>query len=83
MLALLKDSEPIRDEYLNPVARTRVLDEQGLAGCFMYPTLGMLYEEILKDDPEAVSITFRAFNRWLDEDWGFNHHDRIFNAPPQ
>ena len=31
-----------------PGARTRVLDEQGLAGCFMYPTLGMLYEEILQ-----------------------------------
>ncbi len=81
VLALLKDSEPIRDEYLDPVARTRVLDEQGLAGCFMYPTLGMLYEEILKDDPEAVCITFRAFNRWLLDDWGFDHEGRIFNAP--
>ena len=64
-LALLNDSEPIRPEYLDPVARTTVLDDQGLAGCFMYPTLGMLYEEILKDDPEAVTTTFRAFNRWL------------------
>jgi len=81
VLALLKDSEPIRDEYLNPVARTKVLDDQGLAGCFMYPTLGMLYEEILKDDPEAVGITFRAFNRWLAEDWGFDHEGRIVNAP--
>ena len=58
-----------------------MLDDQGLAGCFMFPTLGMLYEELLKDDPEAVGITFRAFNRWLDEDWGFDHEDRIFTAP--
>ncbi|HVV37212.1 MAG TPA: amidohydrolase family protein [Acidimicrobiales bacterium] len=81
VLAKLKDSEPIRSEYLDPIARTRVLDEQGLAGCFMYPTLGMLYEEILKDDPEAVCITFRAFNRWLLDDWGYDHEGRILNAP--
>ena len=81
VLALLKDSEPLRAEYLDPVARTKVLDEQGVAGCCMYPTLGMLYEELLKDDPEAVGITFRAFNRWLLEDWGFDHEGRILNAP--
>jgi predicted TIM-barrel fold metal-dependent hydrolase len=81
ILELIKDSEPIRDEYLHPDARTRVLDDQGLAGCFMYPTLGMLYEELLKDDPEGVCTTFRAFNRWLDEDWGFDHAGRILNAP--
>ena len=81
VLALLKDSEPIRDEYLHPDARARALDEQGLEGCFMYPTLGMLYEEILKDDPEAVCMTFRAFNRWLLDDWSFDHEGRILNAP--
>jgi predicted TIM-barrel fold metal-dependent hydrolase len=42
----------------------------------------MLYEELLKNDPEAVSTTFEAFNRWLDEDWGFDRGDnRIFAAP--
>lgn len=80
-LELLRDHEPIRAEYLEPVARAKVLDEQGLVGCFMYPTLGMLYEEQLKHDPGAVCTTFRGFNRWLLEDWGFNHEDRIFNAP--
>ena len=41
----------------------------------------MLYEELLKDDPEAVTITFTAFNRWLEEDWGFAYENRIFAAP--
>jgi predicted TIM-barrel fold metal-dependent hydrolase len=81
VLALLRDSEPIRPEYRDPVARAAVLDEQGIAACFMYPTLGMLYEELLKDDPEAVGLTFRAFNRWLLEDWGLDHEGRILNAP--
>jgi len=41
----------------------------------------VLYEELLKEDPEAVTWTFRAFNQWLLEDWGFAHADRIFGAP--
>jgi predicted TIM-barrel fold metal-dependent hydrolase len=28
-----------------------------------------------------VSLTFRAFNQWLDEDWGVNYRGRIFAAP--
>ncbi len=80
-LELLADHEPIRPEYRDPAARVRVLDEQGLAGCFLFPTLGMLYEEALKDDPGAVCLTFRAFNRWLQEDWGFDHEGRILAAP--
>jgi predicted TIM-barrel fold metal-dependent hydrolase len=81
IFARLKDSEPIRPAYRDPVARMAVLDEQGVEGCFMYPTLGMLYEELLKDDPEAVCTTFTAFNRWLLDDWGFDHEGRILNAP--
>ena len=80
-LERLADHEPIRPEYRAPVARTQVLDEQGLAGCFLFPTLGMLYEEALRTDPEAVCLTFRAFNRWLVEDWGFDHDGRILTAP--
>ena len=29
----------------------------------------------------AVTLTFTAFNRWLDEDWGCNYRDRIYAAP--
>ena len=74
--------EPIRAEYRDRDARIAVLDEQGLEAVWLFPTLGMLYEELLKHDPEARRrITFTAFNRWLDEDWGFDYQDRIFAAP--
>jgi predicted TIM-barrel fold metal-dependent hydrolase len=79
-LERLADHEPIRAAYREPAARVETLDEQGLAGCWMFPTLGMIYEELLVHDPEAVCVTFRAFNRWLDDDWGFAH-DRIVVAP--
>ncbi len=32
-------------------------------------------------DPPALMAAFRAFNRWLDEDWGFSYRDRIFGVP--
>ncbi len=80
-IELLRDHEPIRAEYRSPAARLGVLDEQGLEGCFLFPTLGMIYEEPLKDDPFAVCATFRAFNRWLAEDWPFDYHGRILTAP--
>ena len=80
-LALLRDHEPIRPAYRDPSARVTALDEQGLAGCFLFPTLGMIYEEPLREDPEAVCTTFRAFNRWLADDWSFDYQGRILAAP--
>jgi predicted TIM-barrel fold metal-dependent hydrolase len=80
-LDFLRDRERIRPEYRDRDARLRVLDEHGLEAVWLFPTLGVLYEELLKRDPEAVTITFRAFNRWLEEDWGFAYCERIFAAP--
>jgi predicted TIM-barrel fold metal-dependent hydrolase len=80
-LEFLADREPIRAAYRDRDARLAAMDEQGLAACWLFPTLGMLYEELLHEDPEAVCATFRAFNRWLAEDWGFAYRDRIFAGP--
>jgi predicted TIM-barrel fold metal-dependent hydrolase len=80
-LSFLTEREPIRPEYRNRDARIEVLDQQGLESCWMFPTLGMIYEELLTSDPEAACVTFRAFNRWLEEDWGFQYRDRIFAGP--
>jgi predicted TIM-barrel fold metal-dependent hydrolase len=80
-LEFLRDREPIRPEYRDRDARLAVMDAQGLEKIWMFPTLGVLYEETLKYDVEAVTLTFTAFNRWLDDDWGCNYRDRIYAAP--
>ena len=77
----LVDREPLPAEYHDPAARVARLDEFGLEAVWLFPTLGMLYEELLKDDGEAVTLTFTAFNRWLDDDWHLNYEDRIYSAP--
>ena len=79
--ALFGDLEPIRPEYRDRDARLAVMDGQGIDGCFMFPTLAVGMEEALGDDPEAAVAAFHAFNRWLEDDWGYAYRDRIFGAP--
>lgn len=80
-LELLRRHEPIRPEYRDREARLAEMDDQGVGQAWMFPTLGMIYEEALAPNAQAVTTVFRAFNRWLEEEWGFAYQDRIFAAP--
>ena len=73
--------EPMPPEYMDRDARIARLDEQQLDAAWLFPTQGVLYEEPLKNDLDAVITTFTAFNRWLEEDWGLTFKDRLFAAP--
>jgi hypothetical protein len=73
--------EPQPACYRDPAARLATMDEQAIEGAWLFPTLGVLYEELIKQDVEAVCTLFQGFNRWLDEDWGLVYADRIFTAP--
>jgi predicted TIM-barrel fold metal-dependent hydrolase len=79
--ALFGDLEPIPAAYRDRDARLALMDEQGMAGCILLPTLGVGMEQALLPDLDATVATFRAFNRWMDEDWGFAYQERIFGAP--
>jgi predicted TIM-barrel fold metal-dependent hydrolase len=70
-----------RPEYRDRTARLAVMDSQGLEAAIMLPTLGVGMESALEHDSAACNAAFRAFNRWLLEDWGFNFQDRIYGAP--
>lgn len=73
--------EPIRPEYRDRAARLRVLDEQRVMGTLLFPTLGVGLEDALKGDPDACAKVFHAFNRWLDEEWGYRYENRIYAVP--
>jgi predicted TIM-barrel fold metal-dependent hydrolase len=73
--------EPISPAYRDPAARVAVMDQQGLDGAFLFPTLGVGMEVSLNHDVPALVAAFKGFNRWLEEDWGFNYKDRLFAAP--
>ena len=67
--------------FREPAARLRLLDEQGIDACLMFPTLFSLVEERLKDDPDATQVAVRAFNQWLYEEWSYDYQGRIFATP--
>jgi predicted TIM-barrel fold metal-dependent hydrolase len=79
--AAFGELEPISPAYREADARLELMDRQGIEGCFLFPTLGVGMEEALCGDPEAAHASFTAFNRWLEDDWGYAYEDRIFAAP--
>jgi predicted TIM-barrel fold metal-dependent hydrolase len=73
--------EPLRIEYRDRDARVAVAEEQGLDAALLFPTLGCGVEEALKHDVPATMASVTAFNRWLEEDWGFCYRKRIVAVP--
>ena len=80
---LFGDLDPLAEhpEYQNRDARLALMDSQGIQGAIFLPTLGVGMEQALIDDVPALLAAFQAFNRWMDEDWGFAYEERIFAAP--
>jgi predicted TIM-barrel fold metal-dependent hydrolase len=73
--------EPLRSEYRNRDQRIRTMDEQGLGAALLFPTLGCGVEQALAHDIPATMASVRAFNRWLEDDWGFDYQGRIIAVP--
>jgi predicted TIM-barrel fold metal-dependent hydrolase len=78
---LFGDLDPISPAYRNRDARLKLMDEQDLGGAIFLPTLGVGLEMSLYHDAPALLAAFRAFNRWMEDDWGFAYQERIFAAP--
>ncbi len=57
------------------------MDRQGVERVWLFPTLGVVAEKLMNGDPAFIWASYRAFNLWLDENWGFNHGDRIYAVP--
>ncbi len=75
--------EPIRcpDWARNAEARLPHLDELGIQGSLMFPTLASLLEERMRDDPDLTHVVVHSFNEWIYDEWTFNYRDRIFATP--
>ena len=73
--------EPISACYRDRDARIAKMDEQGLDAVLLFPTLGCGVERALERDVPATMATIAAFNRWLEDDWGYSYQNRIIAAP--
>jgi predicted TIM-barrel fold metal-dependent hydrolase len=63
--------------------RLALMDQQGVEAVFVFPTaaVNLEYELYRHLPPESVYANLRAYNRWLDEEWGYNYQNRIFSIP--
>lgn len=82
-------------EFVDRTARLERMDEQRIERCLMLPTTGVGLEPQLREphNRELLYPSLRAFNRWLEEDWGYGgagsaggaggagSEGRIFGAP--
>jgi predicted TIM-barrel fold metal-dependent hydrolase len=71
------------EHYVNHKARIAKMDEQGVEKALMLPTAGIGLATQLTEakHQELLYPTLRAFNRWLEEDWGYGTDGRIYGAP--
>jgi predicted TIM-barrel fold metal-dependent hydrolase len=78
----LMQVEPLsgHPEYQDRASRLRVMDDQGLGSALLFPTFACGVEQGLKDDVGATMATLSAFNRWLEDDWGFGGEGRLYAA---
>src|SRR5215469_11473516 len=68
-------------EFTQRPARLALMDAQGVEAAILLPTLAVAVEYDLRDDVELTYASLRAFNRWLEEDWGYGADGRIFSVP--
>jgi len=66
---------------MQKAARLELMDAQGIEATLLFPSVGVAVEHEMHDDPEAMYAALRAFNRWLEEDWGYGSDRRIYAAP--
>jgi predicted TIM-barrel fold metal-dependent hydrolase len=77
----LMQVEPLQSEYQDRDARLSATKRQNLGAVLLFPTVGCGVEEALRHDVPATMASLSAFNRWLEEDWGFAYEHRLVTAP--
>lgn len=75
------DLEPMRVEYQDRDQRLAVMDRQGVERTWLFPTLAVAIEQLMFDDTALHCAALGALNRWMEEDWGFDHQGRLHAIP--
>ena len=73
--------EPVQPAYQERDARLALMDAQGVDAMVLFPTVAVCVEHFMKENPERTYLNVHAFNRWLDETWGYGTDGRIYGVP--
>ena len=72
---------PLDPAFVDRDERVARMDEQGLDAVILFPTTGVCVEHCMRHDPELTYVNLRAFNEWVEDDWGYDYRGRIYAAP--
>jgi len=79
--ALVAEFKSRTEAYGNRELRLALMDEQGIDKALMYPVSAHDIEYEFADNVDAIYANVRAFNRWMHEEVGFAHENRMFLPP--
>ncbi len=72
---------PSVDAFFDPEPRLALMKDMGIDRSLIWPTLATGVEERLADDPDAIQVVLRAFNRWMLEHWTYDYEGAMFPTP--
>jgi predicted TIM-barrel fold metal-dependent hydrolase len=72
---------PSIDAFFDPEPRLALMKDMGIDKSMIWPTLATGVEERLAEDPDAIQVVLRAFNRWMLEHWSYNYADAMYPTP--
>ncbi|MBV1689714.1 amidohydrolase [Novosphingobium sp. G106] len=61
--------------------RLEFMDREGIDAAMLYPSLAVMIEQQLASNIGATYANLHAFNRWLEDDWGYATENRLFSVP--
>jgi predicted TIM-barrel fold metal-dependent hydrolase len=70
-----------QDAWGSREERLRLMDEQGIHAALMFPGLLLALEYEFQDDVDALHANAQAFNRWVHDEVGYAHAQRMFLPP--
>jgi predicted TIM-barrel fold metal-dependent hydrolase len=71
---------PMADDMIGREARLAKMDEFGVEACILF--MGWHVSTLAYyDDPRTAQAILHAYNRYLEEEWGFGRDNRIYTAP--
>jgi predicted TIM-barrel fold metal-dependent hydrolase len=77
--AIIKEFQALAPGFQNRDRRLEVMDVQGIEGAIMFPQAdALVIHSAFPESAEKSMAAVRAFNRWVDAEWGLNYRNRIF-----
>ncbi|MEX1008990.1 MAG: amidohydrolase family protein [Acidimicrobiia bacterium] len=77
--AIIKEFQALAPGFQNRDRRLEVMDIQGIEGAIMFPQAdALVIHSAFSESAERSMAAVRAYNRWVDAEWGFSYQHRIF-----